>query len=591
MADPEDLMSLGTEDNDENSEAESSSEDNDDAIMRDSSSANISSEELANFPYSPWERFLEFMVDRIRRLILGEYVSTDASSMLSEEDFSQIHEWLLEPDRPVDNKELILYVNQTRLETLPVEILFEILDRLFNFHQDDEERLEIGIIHTLHGLRLLSDYMRVIVNDWMLRSRPKWEKFGSHELWCYPTRDAVKKAPSTPWSLRYLPFRGIEEENVAVQAAITCVECFHLLVEQNLIPIGAYDLNGESFLNWAIRKRCQPVVDYMIDVMPVEEFFYSTAPRLGYRDDKHPLVTLLESGNQKGFEKLLGKLAESRDLESWGLGWSLKDDRLKLQMCAFLSAQHADLLLKKFNINIGDVVMKKEINWKYPLGRVGAYLPYQPTTSSWHQAARHNPDGEAFMEWLSENSGSKPTTLDKQGYTPLMWAARGESIAAIKWLSKHGDAAAPLSSRPNSRYSYALRATAFNQTFHSGEMFEMILDGMPDAFFRDFALVSEVFGWIIDGLWSFRFNARLMNPLTPWPNERVLIIFMAREKCQQLVNRLPDNWATSAMQIHVVERARMYGYSFLPSSMIWPKVNKQRKPKILGFTIPSVFGR
>ncbi|KAJ5745630.1 hypothetical protein N7520_010812 [Penicillium odoratum] len=472
MADLEDRMSLGIQDNDENFEAESFHEEND-AIMRDSNSTNISSEELANFAYSPWERFLEFTVDRIRRLILGDYVSTDASSMLSEEDFSQIHEWLLEPDRPVDNKELILFVNQTRLETLPMDFLFEILDRLFNFHQDDEERLEIGFIHTLHGLRLLSDYTRVVVNDWMLRSRPKWEKFGSHELWCYPTRDAVKEAPSTPWSYHYLPFRGIEEENVAVQAAITCVECFRLLVEQNLIPIGGYDLNGESFLNWVIRKRCQPVVDYMIDVMPVEEFFYSTAPRLGYRDDKHPLVSLLESGNQKGFEKLLGKLAESRGLENWDLGWSLKDDQRKLQMCAFLSAQHADLLLKKFNINIGEVVMKKEINWEYPLGRVGAYLPYRPTTSSWHQAARHNPDGEAFMEWLSENSGSKSTTLNKQGYTSII------------------------------RYSYALRAAAFNQTFHSNEMFKMILNGMPDAFFRDFALVSEVFGWIIDGLVVF----------------------------------------------------------------------------------------
>ncbi|KAJ6086033.1 hypothetical protein N7486_010314 [Penicillium sp. IBT 16267x] len=580
----------------------------DDAVMRNADSVEKSLDSsLEGYAgdvviLSPWEQFLNFIVDKLRRYVYGEYVSTDdASSMLSEEDFQKLHEFLLDPGRPVGPAEIVLYVNQTRLETLPVEILFEILDRLFNFHEDDEEALDIGMIHTLHGLRLMSEFMRDVVNHWVESSRPKWEKFKFLELQCYSSRADVKADPNCPWSIFVFRVPGLEKSNVAIQAATSCVECFHFLVEQKLIPLGGYDMNGESFLNWAITRNCQPVVDYMLDVMPVEDFFYSTALRIGYQEDKHSLATLLENGNQKGFEKLINKLAESRDVEQWDLGWSLNHRRLKLKMCSFLSAKNADLLLKKLKVNIGDVVMDQKKARKRPraavdepnYGRFGAFLA-GAETSSWHEAARHNPDGEAFMVWLSKNAKSEPTNINKQGYTPLMYAALGENVTAFKWLAKHSDPTAPLSSRPNSREPFALRAAAFNQTFHSDEMFEIILDEMPDEFFRNFALVSNVFGWIIDGLWSFRFNPREMNPTKPWPNDRVLIMFLAKEKCQQLVNRLPETWASSTWQMHAMERARFYGYSFLPPSMIWRKSNKQHKPKKkfgLALPVSALFGR
>ncbi|KAJ5934561.1 hypothetical protein N7466_004108 [Penicillium verhagenii] len=615
MADAEGYEGVGdAEDNEDhaNSEAETIHEFYDDNELEGGSEGGLGHntelvdeflEEYNSATSNPWDQFLDFLADNLHRFTLGEYSSTDTSSSLSTEEILEMRDFLLQPDRPIEPPEILIYVNQTRFETLPVEIMFKVLDRLFNFHRDDEETLEIGMIHALHALGSLNQYMFDVVNHWVEGARPKWEKFKMLELQCYGSRDAVKEDIMSPWNVLVYPTSGIEESNVAVQAATTCVECFHFLVEQELVPMGGYDMNGESFLNWAIKRDCQPVVDYMLDWMPTNDFFYSTALRFGYQEDKHPLATLLEDGNQRGFEKLLDKLTQSKDVENWELGWSLSDRRLKLKMCSFLSAKRADLLLTKLKVNIGNIVMDQAIGNEERrqsvidapnYGRLGAIFPLGSDTSSWHEAARYNPDGDAFMEWLWKNANSKPTNINKQGYTPLMYAALGESITAFKWLAKHGDPAAPLSSRPNSREPFALRAAAFNQTFHSDEMFEILLEEMPDEFFCDFSLAKDAFGWIIDGIWSFRFDPREMNPEKPWPNERVLIIFLAKEKCQQLVNRLPDSWETSWEQLQIVTRARLYDYHFLPPSLTWKKANKQRKPSnqsLFGLTLPSIFGR
>ncbi|KAJ5929320.1 hypothetical protein N7454_007168 [Penicillium verhagenii] len=589
-----------------NSEAETIHEFYDDNELESGSEGGLgynTEEENDSATSIPWEKSLHFLADNLHRFTLGEYSSTDTSSSLPTEETLEMRDFLLQPDRPVEPTEIPIYVMETRFETLPVEIMFEVLDRLFNFHRDDEETLEIGMIHALHALESLNPYMFDVVNHWIKGARSKWEKFKTLELQCYDSREAVNEDTMNPWNVLLYPISGVKESNVAVQAATTCVECFHFLVEQELIPIGGYDRNGESFLNWAIRRNCQSVVDYMLDWMFTEDFFYSTAGRIGYLEDKHPLATLLEYGNQRGFEKLLDRLTQSKDVENWELGWSLNNHRLKLKMCSFLSAERADLLLTKLKVNIGNVVMDQVIGKEESrqsvvdapsFGRLGFMFPSGSEISSWHKAARYNPDGDAFMQWLSKNANSKPTNINKQGYTPLMYAALGESIAAFKWLAKHGDPAAPLSSRPNSREPFALRAAAFNQTFHSDEMFEILLDEMPDKFFRDSALAKDAFGWIIDGLWSFRFDPRVQNPEKPWPNERVLIVFLAKEKCQQLVNRLPDSWETSREQLQIVTRARLYGYHFLPPSLTRKKVNKQRKPshpRLFGLTLPSIFGR
>lgn len=68
----------------------------------------------------------------------------------------------------------------TSREGYPDDILFEMLDRLLYFNKDDEGTLEIDMIHTLHGLRLMGDYLRDIVNQWVEISMPKWKKFQAH---------------------------------------------------------------------------------------------------------------------------------------------------------------------------------------------------------------------------------------------------------------------------------------------------------------------------------------------------------------------------------------------------------------------------
>jgi len=120
-----------------------------------------------------------------------------------------------------------------------------------------------------------------------------------------------------------------------------------------------------------------------------------------------------------------------------------------------------------------------------------------------------------------------------------MYAALGENIAALKYLAEHGGPVA-IDSRPNNREPYALRAAAFRTNLHNDEVFEIILDEMPDELFRNFPLVRNVFGWIIDGLWSFQYNPREMKPTKPWPNDRSLINFLAIEGFQQLVTGLLD---------------------------------------------------
>ena len=123
-----------------------------------------------------------------------------------------------------------------------------------------------------------------------------------------------------------------------------------------------------------------------------------------FKNGRH-FATLLESSNQKRLEKLIKKLVESRDVKKWGLSCSLKHRRLKLKMCAFLSAKHTDMLLQKVKVHIDDVMMVQEKARKRPISAVvdelnpGRFTPWLTgaDTSSWHEVARQNPDGEAFM--------------------------------------------------------------------------------------------------------------------------------------------------------------------------------------------------
>ena len=185
------------------------------------------------------------------------------------------------------------------------------------------------------------------------------------------------------------------------------------------------------------------------------------------------------------------------------------------------------------------------------------------------------------MEWLDEHSGySVDDVRNKQGLTPLMYAAYGDNITSFEWLMKNSDPTATISSRPNAQSWPIIKIIAQNFSYDSDVMFKLLLDELPPTFFDDLEVISDVLGYIIDGLWSRGFNPKSPDPQPAFPEGRVVTMWLASKKCQDLMNRVNPGWSYTPEQFLVTTRARTYGYSFLPANMVQRRSDndKRRKP-------------
>ncbi|KAJ5097536.1 hypothetical protein N7456_008257 [Penicillium angulare] len=543
-----------------------------------SDTASISSRqsELPEDDTPQWNLFLDCLVDRIRAFAMGIRGKEAEEDPLTPDQFLDLEERLQGRDADMSHAEMIIYAKQTRLNILPPELIYQLLDRLFNFQREDEENLDLVSLHTLHSLRQASPQIYEIVEEYMSDSAQKWIKFKEYELDFYRNRDHVRDDPAGPWQLDVYKIPDLDKTRVPIQAITSCCECFAILDEFSLISAEGFDSNGKSFLAWAIEKNHQFGTNWIIDQVPAESEFWKPGSEVG--EENHALRLLVEASNSDGFHRLWSKLIVADALETSDLDW-MHSDYYKLKLCTFVTGELANIFLDDHEINIGDV-------GKYyldsPQSRDGE-RPLRtdddpsPVTTSWHEAAKYNPN-ENILIFLDEHSGIDPNIRNRLGLTPIMYAAEGENSIAVQWLSLYADPLVTLPSRPETQFPYALKAVAQNHSYNSDTMWEAMLDALPTEAFDDFLMAQKMFNFIIDGLWAAGFEPRDPHPQPPLPENRIITMFLAAEKCQQLTNRLPERWEDSLEQVSVTARARNFGYSFLPPSMIRRRYEANTKP-------------
>ncbi|KAJ5721119.1 uncharacterized protein N7483_009053 [Penicillium malachiteum] len=535
-----------------------------------------------------WHHLIDYLADHLRQYVLG-LQGEDEPGLFTTDQFVSIQEDLLDEECTAGVDEVYEYATKTRFQILPETVKFEVLDRLFNFHQEDKEGADMISIHCLHSLRSMSTDMRTLVDRWLEESHEKWEKLSEWEFQHFYDRDVLRGDLSHPWNPKAYHVPHLEETNLAIQAATSCAGCFEMLVSHGVIVPDAYDINGKSLLRWALEHKCQDVVRYITNNAELLGDFFEVNNKPGEAAEKHPLLLLIEYANLEGFEILFKRLKKANIFSTQpDLLKLLNVPSSKLGMCKFVTAKLALNILDRTKINIGDV--GPAVNGK---------KDDVPSTTSWHEAARFNPDGEAFMDFLLEFSGfDGQNSYSRQHLTPLMYAAYADNPSAFKWLLKNEDSSsAGLPNRSDARPPYVVKIVAQNFNYGSDEMFRATLDILPEEFFEDYMMIKEVFGYIIDGLTMAGYRNDDPNGKSAFlPENRVLTMFLAADKCQELVNRLPEDWISSAELYQTVSRARSFGYSFLPPSLIKQRDGSRNKPdrmvlpegpKPLPFDFPS----
>ncbi|KAJ5291163.1 hypothetical protein N7478_000414 [Penicillium angulare] len=233
---------------------------------------------------------------------------------------------------------MISYAKQTRLNILPPELIYQLLDRLFNFQREDEENFDLVSLHTLQSLRQASPEFYEIVEEWMSDSAQKWIKFKEYELDFYRNR------------------------------------------------AHGFESNGKSFLAWAIEKNYQHCINWIIDQVPAESTFWKSGSGVG--EEKHALRLLVDASNSVGFGRLCSKLVVAEVLENSDLYWMNSDD-YKLKLCTFVTGDVANVLLSDHGMNIGDVGKYYLVSSESTDGEKPLRIDDDPrqVTTSWHEAA------------------------------------------------------------------------------------------------------------------------------------------------------------------------------------------------------------
>lgn len=596
------------------------------------------------------DSFLSYMADKLRRQALGLPEPQVKGKPLTKEEIEKTLSDVLDEDGPYSPVGIFEYAVRAPFELLPQGGQHTVLDKLFGMLRPGEEYLDLVSVHILHSLCRLGETVNRSVRTWMKNRRFYWNRFQALELQGFPFRENVKEDINAPWDVDAYQLPQAEI-NVAVQAATTCVSCFEFFVRNDFIAAEGYDLNGKSYLAWALEKNHQTVVDLILNECTYAGLLLEAiGDDKSVLDERNPLLLVIEHRNLSGFKILLkrltaggegGMIARARPLLE-----IMNVPRYKLLLCSFVPVDTAQYLMDTLDINIGDVAYvmdededddeegeegdkgEKEEGDEMELEEVEerekeegeeeeeaeeeqkeeekekekeeeeeeedeenkgkkAYFDIdfeqRPITSSWHEAARYNTDPQ-FMEWLDENSDySVDEVRNKQGLTPLMYAAYGDNITSFEWLMKNCDPTDTISSRPNSNGWPIIKIIAQNFSYDSDVMFRALLDVLPPTFFDDMEIVSDVFGYIIDALWSRGFNPKSPDPQPAFPEGRVVTMWLASKKCQDLMNRVNPGWTNTPEQFLVAARARSYGYSFLPANMVAHRSDndKRRKPERL----------
>lgn len=364
------------------------------------------------------------------------------------------------------------WVDHLNLGSVTKEIFLQVLDRLF-FIGTDSPHLTCASIHAIHVMRSFCKSLRSKIHSWI--------KHEDVQDFLQTVRDEIVIRGPIQFARSSLKTHKLHTQNtMAYECAAHCLDCLKFLVDFDLVKPHLYDETRRNFLHAAINFECDEVLDYLLKTLTPVQIDATTDLNLSYLDG-HPLMQLAIARNQRGFEKVFGRLLGHFDAANL-----LNYKNLKLHLCSFVRPEFAERLYA-MGFNIGNVTGK---------------------TTSWHAAVRGNEHGSSFLDWLQRRSGSGPDILDSLGNNLLMHAAQGNRATSLQWLCSHLD---PMASwvnpdDPNHRTqpAFALTLSAVSISEKSPHIFYGIMMRMPRSYFEDRGNSVKVFKTICDALVEHR---------------------------------------------------------------------------------------
>lgn len=422
--------------------------------------------------------------------------------------------------------------------------------------------------HILHKLEERSTGFGATIDDWL---ETEAVKKGLRKLTNHNWSFTDKEHATSKQGLQVISIWPTSFLTIGYQAAATCAGCWKFLQRikhdfgNQWIHTAGYDVTGESWLSIAIEHGNTPLIEHLVGELTREQINNTrciiwhwgregnTDRRdLDYVEIKHPVVHLIGRKNSKGLELVLDKL--QNDLSSLQF---LENQQIKLELCKFASPALATRLLVNKEFDISDI---KDTS----------------VTTAWHEAARENPYGADFMEWLKVGSSKDEisTIRNDMGQSILEHVVECGKLACVEWLCKNTDLMVPTGwyHVPGG----ALRLAAESMAPLSLIIFKTILREMPTPHTHDSEVARKLFFSICHGYRSHISGRRDGLSSAVITRYRFLDTseehakWLAIKKCQALVSHLPSTWAGSDELKHAVFAAGMMQCGFLTRHMRTP---------------------
>lgn len=281
---------------------------------------------------------------------------------------------------------------------------------------------------------------------------------------------------------------------------------------------------------------------------------------MGYYTSYHPVLHLIERKNTKGLDLVLEKL--KHDLSSFRF---LSIPKIKLELCTFASPTLATRLLVNKDFDISNIENKM-------------------ITTPWHEAARENPYGADFMEWLKigyRNKAEFSKIRNALKETILEHAVKHGKLVCVEWLCKNTDLSLGVDNRESAR---PLSLAARSMAPQSLAIFKIILREMPTTHTHDFE-VAKLLSWEIAQEYKqhstghgtrFLSLGNRVNFLDTTPEHTK---WLAIHKCQALESHLPTKWTGSRHQKAAASAISNLGCGFLANHMKTPPPEARSRNK------------
>ncbi|GFF64301.1 hypothetical protein IFM51744_11209 [Aspergillus udagawae] len=296
------------------------------------------------------------------------------------------------------------------LPTLPVELHFEMLDKLI----DTQQPITHANLCAIRNYAALSHRHYAIVDKYM-HARIRWNYFrnmvNQFRIWDSPA-DAIQHAQMPP-----VP-PVVEPEPDVLSGAIRshCVPCYRLLRDRINFPLDRFNDFGWCFLGLALTVGSHEIAR---DIIHHVDYPHDVTGRANVKNVASESIIRLaaQTGDERIFEPIYDRIPAGNER----ITLVMHIDRHERARLCLTSSLALAMRLSNDGCNIAD----------------GLDSGTQDT--SWHYAVR-NPCGPLFMDWLRANQSllCGPDSVNRDGETPLMVSVLSNCLDTMKWLTVLG---------------------------------------------------------------------------------------------------------------------------------------------------------